>query len=449
MARILFLTSYYPPEKGAAAVRVSETAACLMRRGHQVMVLTTFPNYPTGIVPPEYRGHVIQEETLDGVRVVRVWSYVTANKGFLRRILAQFSFGCFAAMLGWRAVGRPDVIIVESHPLFNAISGRLLSWLKRCPFVFMVSDLWPESAVQLGLLRNRVLIWLAERLEWSTYKRSSFVWALTEGIRTRLIERGLLPEHIFLLTNGVDTTKFRPVPREQARAKLDWDDRFTVLYAGTHGPSHGLITLLDAAEQLKDEGEIHFILAGDGAEKADLMAHAQERKLSNVTFLEAQSHDRIPLLLAAANVSWIHWRRLPVFEGGLPLKMFEAMGCGRPILLGVDGEPRRLAEQKAGAAVYFESGNSNALVDGILYLKSHPEVAELLGQRGRMYVEVNYSRDQLTAQLDARLAVLLDKNKYIPVTMPLTPMPESPSMTSVGAVTEKSQAQNDNHAQGS
>ena len=412
MAQIMFLTSYYPPEKGAAAVRVSETAVCLMNRGHQVTVLTTVPNYPTGFVPRAYRGQVIQEEKIDGVRVVRVWSYVTANKGFLRRILAQFSFGCIAALLGWKAVGHPDIIIVESHPLFNAISGRLLSWLKHRPFVFMVSDLWPESAVQLGLLRNRALIWLAERLEWSTYKRSSFVWALTEGIRSRLIDRGLPPEHIFLLTNGVDTTKFYPMPRVQARAKLGWEDRFIVLYVGTHGPSHGLITLLNAAEQLKDERDIHFILAGDGAEKADLVAHAQMRHLSNITFLDAQPHDRIPLLLAAANVSWIHWRKLPVFEGGLPLKMFEAMGCGRPILLGIDGEPRLLAEQKAGAAIYFESGNINALVESILYLKDHPEAAELLGRRGREYVEARYSRDQLTALLDARLASLLDKNKH-------------------------------------
>lgn len=429
MARILFLTSYYPPEKGAAAVRVSETAACLRKRGHQVTVLTAFPNYPTGIIPPEYRGHVIQKETVDGVRLVRVWSYVTANKGFLRRILAQFSFGCLAAILGWRDVGHPDVIIVESHPLFNAISGRLLSWLKRRPFVFMVSDLWPESAVQLGLLRNHVFIWLAERLEWSTYKRSSFVWALTEGIRSRLIERGLLPEHIFLLTNGVDTTKFRPIPSEQARTELSWDDRFTVLYAGTHGPSHGLMTLLDAAEQLKDIKEIHFILAGDGAEKASLVAHAQKRNLSNVTFLDAQPHDRIPLLLAAANVSWIHWRKLPVFEGGLPLKMFEAMGCGRPILLGIDGEPRRLAEQKAGAAIHFESGNSKALVEGILYLKNHPEEAALLGQRGREFVEAWFDRDQLTAELDARIAGLLGKKRAIssleasiPESLPTTPI---------------------------
>src|SRR5215470_14015031 len=141
MAHILFITSYYPPEKGAAAVRVSETATRLVKRGHQVTVLTTVPNYPTGIVPPEYRGHLVQQESLDGVRVIRIWSYVSPNRGFLRRILAQLSFGCLAPLLGWGEVGDPDIMIVESHPLFNAIAGHALAWGKHCPFVFTVSDL--------------------------------------------------------------------------------------------------------------------------------------------------------------------------------------------------------------------------------------------------------------------------------------------------------------------
>src|SRR6266571_4385765 len=165
MSRILFISPYYPPEKGAAAVCVSENAKRLAKRGHQVTVLTTVPNYPSGIVPPEYRGRLLQEEERDGVRVVRVWSYTSPNKGFLRRILSHFSFGCLAPLLGGKAVGRPDVIIVQLAPLFNTIAARLLAWWKYCPFICMVSDLWPESAVQLGVLRNRLLIKLAEWLE--------------------------------------------------------------------------------------------------------------------------------------------------------------------------------------------------------------------------------------------------------------------------------------------
>src|SRR6266853_3757616 len=178
MAHILFITPYFPPEKAAPAVRLSETAMHLVKRGYQVTVLTTVPNYPTGIVPPEYRGYVIKKELLGGVRVVRVWSYTSPNKGFLRRILAQLSFGCLAPILGGKAVGHPDVIIVGSPPLFNVIAGRALARLTRRPYILWVADLWPESAVQLGMLKNRAVIRLSEWLEWSSYWRASLVWVV-------------------------------------------------------------------------------------------------------------------------------------------------------------------------------------------------------------------------------------------------------------------------------
>src|SRR6266480_1452238 len=176
MAHILLISRYYPPEKAAAAVCVSEIAKRLVKLGYQVTVLTTVPNYPTGIVPPEYRGRILQEEMLDGIRVVRVWSYLSANEGFLRRILSQLSFGFLAPLLGWKKVGRPDVIIVGSPPLFNVIAARILASFMRRPFIFWVADLWPESAVQLGVLRNRLFIRLSERLEWTTYKKARLVW---------------------------------------------------------------------------------------------------------------------------------------------------------------------------------------------------------------------------------------------------------------------------------
>jgi putative colanic acid biosynthesis glycosyltransferase WcaI len=410
MSQILFVTPYYPPDIGAAMVRISETAKRLVKRGHQVSVLTTVPHYPSGIVPPEYRGHLIQREVRDGVRVVRVWSYVSPNKGFLRRILAQFSFACLAPVLGWKEVDHPDVIIVESPPLFDAIAGRVLAWRKHCPFIFTVADLWPEAAIQMGVLRNRVLIRLAEWLEWSTYRRANLVWVVTEWIRDTLIQRGLSPERILLLTNGVDLTKFRPLPKAQARTELGWDDRFTALYAGTQGPSQGLATLIQAAEQLRDRTDIRIVLVGDGASKAELVAEAQRRNLGNVTFLEPQPHDSMPLLLAAADVCLVSVLKVPFTEGDLPSKMFEAMASARPILLGIDGLARRLAEKEAGAAVYFEPENATELVSAILYLREHPEVAELLGQRGRAFAEARFDRDHLTTILEEHIAMLLEKS---------------------------------------
>lgn len=425
MSHILIISRYYPPEIGVAGVCVSETATRLVNLGYRVTVLTTVPNYPTGVVPPEYRGHIMQSEVLDGVCVFRVWCYVAPNKGFFRRVLAQLSFGCLAPILGWKQVDRPDLIIVGSPPLFNVITGRVLAWLKRCPLVFMVADLWPESAIQLGALRNRALIRLSEWLEWSTYQKANFVWVVTEGIRNTLIQRGLPPERIFLLTNGVDCTKFKPMLKEQARAELAWDDRFTIIYAGGHGMSHGLITVLDAAEQMLDYTDIHIVLVGDGGEKAKLVAQAQKRGLKNITFLDAQPHNRIPLLLAATDVCLVHVRKVPLFQGMLPIKMFEAMACARPIILAVDGEARLLAEQNVKAAIYVEPGNAEALVSAIFYLREHPEKAEELGHRGRALVEARFDYDLLTAQLDARLEILLEKQG--PVTLPETPVLTSDS----------------------
>jgi len=418
MTHILFLTPYYPPEKGAAAVRVSETATRLVKRGHQVTVLTTLPNYPTGIVPQEYRGHLLQEETLDGVRVIRFWSYVSPNKGFIRRVLAHLSFGCLAPLLGGQAVGDPDLLIVESHPLFNAIAGRILARWKHCPFIFMVSDLWPASAIAMGVLRNKVLIRLAEWLERSTYQRAGLIWALSAGIRDGIIQCGTPPERVFLLTNGADLSKFRSMPQSQARAELGWDSRFTVLYAGTFGLSHRLTTVLEAARQIQDRADIHFIFVGDGSEKTELLAQAQRWNLKNVTFIDAQPHDRMPLILAGADVCLVPMRNLPLFEGRLPLKMFEVMACTRPILLGVEGEARRLAEQEARAAIYVEPENAEALVAGILYLQQHPDEAKLLGLRGRAYVEAHYDRDQLTAELDMHIARLLTNNNRLSASAP-------------------------------
>lgn len=415
MAHILFVTPYFPPEKGAPMVRISETAKLLVKRGYQVTVLTTVPNYPTGIVPPEYRGRVIQHELCDGVRIVRVWSYISPNRGFLRRILAQLSFGFLAPFLGGKAVGHPDVIIVESPPLFDAIAGRMLARFKHCPFIFTVADLWPESAIQMGMLRNRLLIRLAEWLEWSTYQRACAVYAVTGGIRDTLIQRGLSPEHVFLVTNGADTTRFRPLPKEQARAELGWDDRFSVLYAGTHGLAHGLTTLLDAAEQLRDHESICFVLVGDGAAKQDLVVDAQHRKLGNVTFLDPQPHDRMPLLLSAADVCLVPLRKLPIFEGALPSKMYEAMACARPILLAVEGEARKLAAQEAGAAIYMEPENARAWAFTILHLYDSPALCEKTGQRGRAFVEARFDRDKLTSALETRITELLGEKKSIPI----------------------------------
>lgn len=400
MARILFITPYFPPEVGAAQARISETALRLVRRGHEVTVLTTLPNYPKGAVFPGYERGQRRREVWNGVRVIRVWSYISPNKGFLRRILSQLSFGLLAPFLAYSAIGRPDVMIVESPPLFDAFASRALRWLKRRPYIFTVADIWPESAVQLGALHNPLLIWLAERLEWSTYKRAALVWAVTEGIKSTLIERGLPASKVFRLTNGVDTTKFQPIPRDQARAQLGWDDRYTVMYAGTIGLAQALEIVIGAAEALRDTPGIRFVLAGEGAAKDELKAEARRRGLTQIEFLDAFPHAQMPTVLSAADVCLVSLRNIPLFEGAIPSKLYEAMSSARPILLAANGEARELVERRAGAAIHVEPENGRALAAAIQWLRQHPDEARQIGERGRAFVKANFDRELLTDALE-------------------------------------------------
>lgn len=408
---ILFITRYYYPEKAAAAVCVGETAKRLLSYGHQVTVLTTVPNYPTGIVPQAYRGSLLQTEVLEGVQVVRTWSYASPNRGFFKRILSQFSFGCLAAILSRPAIETPDIMIVASPPLFNVLAAHILMWRTKRPSIFWVADLWPASAVELGALRNSYLIKLAEWLEWKTYQRSQLVWVVTEGMRETLIQRGLTPDKIMLLHNGVDTQRFQPQSQDQARQKWTWNDDFVILYAGTHGLAHGLMTLLDAAEQLLGQIPVRFILIGDGAEKARLSAEAHRRHLTNMQFLDPIPHKQMPTLLAASDICLAHTRNLPLFAAMLPMKMFEAMACGRPLLLAVNGEARRIAEKEAKAALYCEPENADALARTIRYLYAHPEVVKQLGQNGHSYMRAHFDYDTLTATLNAHLLLMQSGRK--------------------------------------
>lgn len=401
---VLFVTPYYRPEVGAPQTRISETAPRLVARGHQVTVLTTLPNYPSGRVPEEYRHGRRRDEMLDGVRVIRVWSYISPNRGFLKRVLSQLSFGILAPLLAAGKFAPPDVIVVESPPLFDAFAGRWLARRFRRPFIFTVADIWPESAVQLGMLRNRLAIRLAERLETGTYRRARFVWAVTAGIQQTLIGRGIPREKIFFLPNGVDCSKFRPLPRDEARKQLGWDQApFTLLYAGTIGLAHGLEIVLDAAERLRERDDIRFMLVGEGATKADLMAAAEARGLRNVIFMPAQPHDRMPLVLSAADACLTSLRKVPLFEGALPSKMYEAMACARPLVLAVDGEARELVERQAGAAVHVEPGNAAALAEAVVQLAENPRLGAMLGERGRRFVQAHFDRDLLVGRLQVHL----------------------------------------------
>ena len=292
--RILLLTQFYPPESGAPQNRLSDLAKRLKAAGHHVEVLTAMPNYPKGVIFDGYRRRVVMEEERDGVRVIRTWIFAGEKSGFVRRLLTYFSFVISSLIVGARSARRPDAVIVELPPLFLGLSGYAISRLRRARLVLNVSDLWPESAVAMGILRSRFLIRASTRLEEFLYRRADLITGQTEGIMQSVRSR-FPTKRLGLITNGVDLSAFRePSPPEESRIlrrEFGLGEDFVVGYAGLHGHAQGLETILRAAQLLENAPDVVFALFGEGPLKADLVAQA--RGARNVRFIAAQPSARM------------------------------------------------------------------------------------------------------------------------------------------------------------
>lgn len=388
--KILFLTQYFVPEMGAAPARVLDFARHWKRLGHDVTVLTAFPNHPTGHKPPGYRRKIWMRDAADGLRVLRTYVLAVPNRGYLR-LVGFLSFMASSVVLGALFAPRPDVLIATSPPFFAAVAGWVLSRLKRCPLVFEVRDLWPQAVVEVGAMRRGFLFRMAERMEMFLYRRSARIVVVTEGIRDTLVARGIPPEKILFIPNGVDVESADDSDAASLRERFGLDGKFVVSYVGTLGMSHGLEILLSAAALLRDEKNILFLVAGAGAEKERLMAEHRARRLPNVRILPEQPRAQAARLLVASDAVAVPLRKLPLFAITIPSKMFEAMAARRPLLLGVDGEARAIME-RAGAGLFFEPENPRALADAVLALRADPSRARAMGEAGRKLVEQNYDR---------------------------------------------------------
>lgn len=402
--RILYLSQYFPPEVGATQTRAYEMARYLVASGHQVTMLTEVPNHPSGIIPPAYRRKLWERADLDGIEVIRVWVKASPIKTFATRMAFYISYMICAAVAGLLlARGRYDVIFATSPPLFVGGSALVLSYMRRIPLVFEVRDLWPESAVALGEITSTRAALLAGKLEEMCYNRARCVVVVTAGIRRRLEERGFGSKLAFI-PNGANTDLFRPVPEAGAalRKELGLADKFVVVYAGIHGVAQGLETVLEAAHRLQHEPGVHFLLVGEGPKKAELMARRDRLGLANVTMLAERPRSEMPAYLSAADVVLVPLRRLDLFQGALPSKMFDAWACGRPVILSIDGEARQVLEQ-AGAGVYVEPEDSEQMAQAVLQLRGDPDCLHCFGQRARRFVEQHFSRQQLATRLEALL----------------------------------------------
>lgn len=394
--KILYISQYFPPEMGAPSARVHELARRWVQNGAEVCVLTGFPHHPTGKIPPQYRQHIFKRERLDGIKVVRTYVYPTANKGFFKRILSYISFMFSAIFLGSWTVNKPDVVIATSPQFFVAIAGYLISRIKNRPFVFEVRDLWPESIVQLGQLRNPLIIRFLEAIELFLYRRARLIVVVAESSIPILLKKGVPPDKIRIVKNGVDLSLFDPQKNDDGlREQLNLRDKFVSSYIGTMGLSHALDKVLETAGLLREQPDIHFLLIGEGAEKQKLLQLKNDLNLGNVTFLDQIEKQKLPYYYRLADVILVTLRDLPLFRCVIPSKIFEIMAMRRPILISVDGEARDLVVNQAQAGIFVEPENPTAMKEALLRLYREPELRKQLGANGRRFVELHFNRRKL------------------------------------------------------
>ena len=401
--KILYVSQYFPPEMGAPAGRAAELSRLWVENGHEVEVLTGFPNHPTGIVPPEYRNSfrgLVTREIYHGVNVDRTWLLPFPNRKAYERMLNYSSF-CISSAITGTVLDRPELVIATSPQLLVGLSGWWLARYHAVPFVFEVRDLWPESLAAVGMSsHNSPLHRSLAKIAGFLYRSCDRLVVVTPAFKEYLIEHWRVPEDkIFVVQNGVETSLFSSLtPNLAIRRELGAEEKFIVSYIGTLGAAHGLETLLEAASLLLYRApEVLFLLVGEGAEKADIMSLARSRGLSNVRFVGQQPREKIPAYITASDACMVLLKKAELFKTVLPTKMLEFMSCARPVILGVDGHARKVMEQ-ANAGIFIPPEDPVALADAVVRLAANPALRESLGHNGRKHI-LRYFARQNTAKL--------------------------------------------------
>jgi colanic acid biosynthesis glycosyl transferase WcaI len=345
---ILFLTDNFPPEVNASATRVYERACYWVRSGHQVTVVTCFPNFPQGKVYPGYRQRLYRREVIDGITVIRLPTYVARNAGTVRRTLDFVSF-MLSVVLAIPWLPRSSVVVATSPQFFAAVAGWIVSVVKRAPFVFELGDLWPASISAVGAIRKGVLLRAIEKVELFLYRRAAAVIALTAAFKANLVSRGIPTGKIAVVVNGVDLQRYSPRPRDTELARtLGLEGAFVAGYVGTFGMAHDLANAIRASAALQDEPAFRLLLVGDGAERPKLQQLVSGEGIRNVVFVPSQPKHEMPRYWSLCDVALVHLKDDPVFAEVIPSKIFEAMAMGLPLLLVAPaGEATKIIERES------------------------------------------------------------------------------------------------------
>lgn len=406
--KLLILTQYFPPEVGAPQNRLFELAVRLQKLGVEISVLTAMPNYPQMQIYSGYEGKRYVYEEMQGLKVHRSSIYVSGKKSIVARLRNYFSFVISSARASAKLPAHFDFLMCESPPLFLGYSAMYLARRKRARLIFNVSDLWPESAEKLGVVTNRRLLNMAYRLEAKLYRRSSLVTGQTQGICESIRQR--FPSvNTYWLPNGVDLSYYDPSQvqagewrRQHGFAGSD----FIVVYAGILGLAQGLDTVLLAADLLRSEKDLRFVLVGSGPEREHLLQMKEQLQLNNVTFIDAVTKKEMPSILRSVNAAVIPLKRLNLFLGAIPSKIFECLAMELPLLLGVDGEARELFVERGQCGLYFTPESAQELASATRRLLVQRDLARGMGINGRRFVDQNFNREQIARAFYERLKKL-------------------------------------------
>mgnify|MGYP002713041784 CR=1 FL=1 len=396
--KILILAHFYPPEMGGAGARLHGLSRWMADQGHDVTVIAGFPNYPAGKFPDEYKGKLKAFETRDGVNVIRTWVYATPKRSSIRRILNYLSFTLASTLAGLVTRRKFDVVLASSPPLFLGLSGWIIGRLRRIPFVFDIRDIWPEVAVEAGeFAPDGTVTRLAERLAKFIYKRADFITPVTENKLKKLVVTGVPAEKMTVVTNGVDLDYVETAVTTDLRQELNLQDKFIILYAGLLGIAQGVDIAVRAADILRGQKNIHFVIVGEGVKRDELMQKIETLQLQNVTMLPRQPREKIPSFLRASNVSLVPLVSSNINDA-VPSKLLEAWAYSRPVILSAGGEAADIVNNNQGGLV-ITPGDAEQLAESIRYLVENPQACDTFAINGHELVRNCYDRRILAKQM--------------------------------------------------
>ncbi|RUM44478.1 MAG: glycosyltransferase WbuB [Hydrogenimonas sp.] len=393
--KILFITDNFPPEVNAPATRTYEHCCEWVQQGADVTVITCAPNFPHGNIYEGYSNRLYQKEEIEGIKVIRVWSYMASNSGFIKRVLDYMSFALSA--FGAGLFQQFDIIIATSPQFFTTWAGWGLSKVKRKPWIFELRDLWPESIRTVGALQNEKILNILEKIELALYKDANCVVAVTDAFKRNLIERGIDPNTIEVVTNGANMELFYPRPKDDTLLQsLGLKDKFIIGYIGTHGMAHSLDFIVQSIAKIEDP-ELHFLLIGDGAMKSHVIALASQLKLTNITFLAPITKEDVPRYLSIIDLSLAPLKKSDTFKSVIPSKIFEASAMRKPTLLGVEGQAQEIIETY-GAGICFKPEDEEDFIQKVLHLKDDKELYKTC-QEGCEALAMAFDRKKLANRL--------------------------------------------------